>query len=64
MQKHVLVLTTSAVVLACGIMAASAQQGQPGTPENAGTMGQESTARGSGMMDRGVRYVVPWGKEV
>jgi hypothetical protein len=55
MQKHVLVLTTSAVVLACGIMAASAQQGQPGTPENAGTMGQESTARGSGMMDRGVR---------
>jgi hypothetical protein len=41
MHKPVLVLTTSAVVLACGIMAASAQQSQPGTPENTGTMAKK-----------------------
>ena len=32
MQKHVLVLMTSAVVLACGAIAASAQENMPGVP--------------------------------
>jgi len=31
MQKHVLVLTTSAIIFACGAIAASAQQ-SPGVP--------------------------------
>src|SRR5262249_24167327 len=59
MQKHVLALTTSAFVLACGAIAASAQQGpmmqqQPQTLQQqehhdwrGGTMG------GPGMMGRG-----------
>jgi hypothetical protein len=52
MQKRVLVLTTSAVVLACGIVAASAQQSQPGSHET-DMMEQESMGHGSGMMGRG-----------
>jgi hypothetical protein len=60
MQKHVLVLTTSAFILAWGAIAASAQQ-NPGAPmvtqqptdhEDPGTTGQGGMM-GRGMMGRG-----------
>jgi EF hand len=45
MQKHVLMLTTSAFILVCGVIAASAQQ--PGTT-------QEKGEGGHGMMRHGM----------
>jgi hypothetical protein len=64
MQKHVLALTTSAFVLACGVITASAQQGptiqQPQLlqqQEHGGTMGPGTMGQGGmmghGMMGRG-----------
>jgi hypothetical protein len=62
MQKHVLVLTTSTFILACGAIAANAQQGptmqqQPQTPQQQqqqeGHPDSRGGAMGSGMMGRG-----------
>jgi hypothetical protein len=54
MQKRVLMLTTSAFILACGAVAASAQQGammqhQPQVPQQQ----EQEHHRGMGMMGRG-----------
>jgi EF hand len=57
MQKHVLVLTTSAFILACGAIAASAQQspGVPMTqqPHQQQTQQQPTGHEGPGMMGQG-----------
>ena len=58
MQKRILVLTTSALILACGAVAASAQQG-PMTQQQTPQQEQERQLhhpdwfRGMGMMGRG-----------
>src|SRR5947209_3401685 len=57
MQKHVLVLTTSAFILACGAIAASAQQ-SPGSPmaqqpDQQQTQQQPMGQEGPGMMGQG-----------
>ena len=58
MQKHVLALTTSAFVLACSVITASAQQGpMMQQQEHGGTMGPGMMGQGGmmgpGMMGRG-----------
>ena len=56
MEKHVLVLTTSAFILACGAITASAQQ-SPGSskmqPAQQQTQQQPTDQDGPGMMERG-----------
>jgi hypothetical protein len=57
MQKHVLMLTTSAFILACGAIVASAQQ-SPGVPmaqqpDQQKTQQQPTGLEGSGMMGQG-----------
>jgi len=58
MQKHVLVLTTSTFILACGAIAASAQQGpmmqqQPQMPQQQEHHDWRGGTMGPGMMGRG-----------
>src|SRR5260370_36631204 len=57
MKKHVLVLTTSAFILVCGAIAASAQQ-SPGSPmmqqpDQQRTQQQSTDQNGPGMMRQG-----------
>jgi hypothetical protein len=59
MEKHVLVLTTSAFILVCGAIAASAQQG-PGRPmmpqpDQQQTQQKPADQEDQGMMHRGMR---------
>ena len=64
MEKHVLLLTTSAFILVCGAMTASAQQspGSPMQPDQQQTQqqpttdqeGREGSMMGCGMMGRGM----------
>jgi hypothetical protein len=51
MRKHVLLLTTTAAILTCGVIAASAQG--PGTPMPGGPMMQQHDPHG-GMMGGGM----------
>ena len=66
MKKHVLVLTMSALILVCGPIAASAQQGhgtptmqqpdqqQPASPRPEARMSGQGGMMGRGMMGRGM----------
>ena len=58
MRKHVLLLTTTAAILTCGVIAASAQG--PGTSSPGGPMMQQQDPRGGmmghGMMGQGRRH--------
>jgi hypothetical protein len=53
MQKHVLVLTTSAFMLAYGAIAASAQEPMPPPPDQLQTQQQPMGQEGRGMMGQG-----------
>ena len=52
MRKHVLLLTTTAAILTCGAIAASAQG--PGTPMPGGPMMQQHDQYHGGMMGHGM----------